>query len=832
MNMKRPLVVITAGFVLGEVLALCLQEAVYRTCFWLFGLLFFAVLAVRRFWGINLSRSVIYRTLLLFFILFFGGMTAGSFLGGQCRERMEEEEKMISQAEWGDVVQVMGTVVDLREKNERLEIMVNKVKVRKKTKSTDGPEDRQWMTLHFPLQLYGLPEETEGWEEQLLPGKKVKMACSLSLTEPGKNPGEFNTKLYYRSKGVLCTGYIKALKESRGADRPFMRLILKMRGYCGRVLEKYCEKEDIGIYKAILLGDTSFIETDILDMYRASGIAHLLAVSGQHLSLIGGGMYLLFRKTIGGFRTAGILSGSFVISYGIFTGSSGSTFRAVFMICCLWLAAERGRTYDSLSALGFAALSLLGKNPYLIFHSGFQLSFAAVLAISGPGQWMIREYKIEKNWEKTVVISFWVQIVLLPVMAWHYYQYPLYGMLLNFLILPFVPCLMASGIVILFIGGIWPLGAMIAAKMGHMILSYYKCACEYSLKLPGAMNVLGRPKPGQILCYIGMWGITVAVLGWYRNRKMKGKGNASVSVFRKKWAYHLFNAAVLWMAVVLSFSILSSCPVRGFGFLCLDVGQGDGFLLQSGRTNILIDGGSSSEKKFGSRTLEPCLKSKGISRLDMAMVSHGDNDHISGLLYLLEQKIPIDVLILPAGGKGGDIYEQLEGLQTEAGGKTYYMRQGDKIKAGEIEFTCIFEKEREEERNAHSLVVCAHYNDLHMLFTGDMGTEEENEILKLAEEDNSIQKEHLKHVQILKTAHHGSKGSSSPDFLSAMPLQAAFISYGKDNSYGHPSTEVTERMKKQNISLYETGGNGAWALESKGENVIIKRAVKSIVENE
>ena len=102
------------------------------------------------------------------------------------------------------------------------------------------------------------------------------------------------------------------------------------------------------------------------------------------------------------------------------------------MICCLWLAAERGRTYDSLSALSFAALGLLGNNPYLIFHSGFQLSFAAVLAISGPGQWMIREYNIGKNWEKTVVISLWVQIFLLPVMAWHYYQYPLYGMLFEF----------------------------------------------------------------------------------------------------------------------------------------------------------------------------------------------------------------------------------------------------------------------------------------------------------------------------------------------------------------------------------------------------------------
>ncbi len=139
-------------------------------------------------------------------------------------------------------------------------------------------------------------------------------------------------------------------------------------------------KEDSSIYKAMLLGDTSFMEKDTLDLYRSSGIAHLLAVSGQHLSLIGGGMYLLLRKTVGGFRASGIIGCGFVISYGIFTGSSGSAIRAVLMICCLWLAAERGRTYDSLSALSFAALGLLGNNPYLIFHSGFQLSFC-----SGPG---------------------------------------------------------------------------------------------------------------------------------------------------------------------------------------------------------------------------------------------------------------------------------------------------------------------------------------------------------------------------------------------------------------------------------------------------------------
>ena len=207
----------------------------------------------------------------------FSGMAAGSFLGVQSRNQMDREEDRIAQAEFGDVVQLTGQVMDVREKNEKLEIIVNKVKI-------------QWLTLQFPVQLYGVPGELENWEESLLPGKKVKIACSLNLAESEKNPGEFNAKLYYRSKGVVCTGYIKALKESWGADRPFMRVILRFRKYCSRILEQYCEKEDRSIYKAVLLGDTSFMEADTLDLYSSSGIAHLLAVRGQHLSLIGGGI--------------------------------------------------------------------------------------------------------------------------------------------------------------------------------------------------------------------------------------------------------------------------------------------------------------------------------------------------------------------------------------------------------------------------------------------------------------------------------------------------------------------------------------------------------------
>ena len=167
--MKRPLVVITAGFVLGEVLALCLQEAVYRKCFWFAGALFLAALIARHFLGKdqdrylgrdqnrdlagNSGRSVTYRILLLIFMFIFSGMSAGSFLGVQFRNQMDREEDRIAQAEFGDVVQLTGQVMDVREKSEKLEIIVNKVKI-------------QWLTLNF---RYSYMECRESWKT----GKRV-----------------------------------------------------------------------------------------------------------------------------------------------------------------------------------------------------------------------------------------------------------------------------------------------------------------------------------------------------------------------------------------------------------------------------------------------------------------------------------------------------------------------------------------------------------------------------------------------------------------------------------------------------------------------------------
>ena len=136
-----------------------------------------------------------------------------------------------------------------------------------------------------------------------------------------------------------------------GEAIPYYKGIAEFRMQCAGVLEKICMPEDVAVFKAVLLGDTSDMNPEMRDMYQRNGISHLLAVSGQHLAIIGGGIYLMIRRAGAGYGKAGMISAVLVISYGIMTGSSGSAIRAVIMIVCLWLAAVKGRSYDTLSAL-------------------------------------------------------------------------------------------------------------------------------------------------------------------------------------------------------------------------------------------------------------------------------------------------------------------------------------------------------------------------------------------------------------------------------------------------------------------------------------------------
>lgn len=238
---------------------------------------------------------------------------------------------------------------------------------------------------------------------------------------------------------------------------------------------------------------------------------------------------------------------------------------------------------------------------------------------------------------------------------------------------------------------------------------------------------------------------------------------------------------------------------------------------------ILVDGGSTQLKKLGEQRLEPLLKSRGIRKIDMAFVSHGDQDHISGLMWLLEEDTGIEIgrLFLPLPGKGEEIYEKLESAAARKGVKADYICAGDLIQSGKLSLSCLYpyRDTLSSDRNGHSEVLLAEYGDFSMLLMGDLGTEGEAEIAEVWDEK--------KQVQILKAGHHGSSTSSSELFLDTVRPQIAVLSYGKDNSYGHPHPEVIERLEERGIASWATEEQGMITVRTDGKELEIQGFLKN-----
>lgn len=850
--MKRPLVVLAAGYVLGEVLALQVDTAVD---IWVLAWLCAAASGI--LWLLDTGRGIVrpsapkaemqggssrkYRVLLLFLACLLAGGSAGLARGRREKEILDREEST-ARTMAGARILVRGEIKKAVQKEDALTLTLENVT------AEAGKRTGKFRRIVVYAENGSKGEKATGPGNMMVPGLEVQVRGELEPVEGPGNPGEFDFRTYYRTKGTACRMYGENLSVVGGEAIPYYKGITEFRTRCAGILEKICLPEDVAVFKAVLLGDTSDMDPRMRDMYQRNGISHLLAVSGQHLAIIGGGIYLMIRRAGAGYGLAGMISAALVISYGIMTGSSGSAVRAVIMILCLWLAAVKGRSYDTLSALGAAALILLYRQPYLLYHSGFELSFGAVLAISGLGGWMQSVFQWERAWEKTLLISLCVQIILTPIVLYHYFQHPLYGIFLNLLVIPLISILMYSGILGIVIGSVWVQGGVGAVGAGHYILRFYERLCRFAEGLPGYSLVMGRPSPGRLVMYFGIFGIGTAVVlvcaggrsrpdrlrygrtryGW--NIAFRHPAESNVQTRSKSEIL----SASRWKPMILlcffaiyglSFLALLPRPVKGLEVVCLDVGQGDGLLLRTGEKAVLIDGGSSSQKKLGNIVLEPYLKSRGISWIDYAVVSHGDSDHINGLVYLLEESkdIKIGTLVLPVMGKGEEVYENLAALARREGTDVAYMKTADQVEAGDLTLTCLYAGEDfgGKDRNSHSLVLCGDYKGFHMLFTGDMGEGQERSLIRMAGQEGTLQDIHLNHAQILKTAHHGSGTSSSEVFLDRLKVQLALVSYGKGNSYGHPSPETMARLKEQGIVILETGEKGAITLQTDGASLRI-----------
>lgn len=658
-------------------------------------------------------------------------------------------------------------------------------------------------------------------------GQTVAVQGFLALPEGALNDGGFDAAGYYESKGYEYVLYEAEILETGETYDWLLQSLHNIKNYAVKQLYNYLKPEAAGVLSAMLTGDKSNIDTETKDLYKTVGIYHILAISGLHIALIGGILYkvLKFLRVKPFFAAvAGLIV---IVLYGIMIGIPPSAFRAIVMFGFGLVAPLVHRSHDKITSLAVAGACLVAWEPLLFFDGGVQLSFLAVLGIVELYPTFLGLHRHHMRWGDSIFVSFAITYMTLPIVMNTYYEIPVYSLIANAFILPFVAVLLGAGLVIVLCGAFWGAVAEIAAIVVHCILFFYEKVLVFLSGLPGGSYVTGAPEQYKIiLFYIVLLGLIWIVN--QRKRSLLIKSLKSENAYAedrqeeyikeqtaiKKSMYRIRVLQSAVMVLLLCFLLLPEYFDCRITFL--NVGQGDGICVETNEEVFLIDCGSTSEKDIGEYTLVPFLKHHGIDEVDGWFLTHPDADHVSAFTELCSEEniegIQVKTVYIPLVLK--EEFADILILAEEKCIPVIMLEAGDVIASSELEWNVLSPTEQRyyADENAASLVLYMRYKDFDGLFMGDAGTVAEEEIMELG----------IGEVTLLKVAHHGSCiETNSEAFLSAINPDIAVISCGRYNSYGHPHGEVLDRLTDCESSVYRTDADGQISIRIRGKYVRI-----------
>lgn len=674
--------------------------------------------------------------------------------------------------------------------------------------------------------------------ETISVGSRIQVQGVIGSFSCASNPGQFDARQYYRAKKidypVFVSGKVLVLRESRNYAGIWLT---KLRLALLQSLEQICRERDLGVFQAAFLGEKSAMDAEIKSLYQANGIAHILAISGLHISFLGNMLYQALRKITGSYKWS--MAGGMIIlaSYGWMTGSAVSAVRAVVMFFCIMGAQTAGRSYDMLSAAGLSAVFVLVQYPLQLYEAGFLLTYGAILGIGGLMPCLEKILTPKSKIAKALLCSFSVQAVTLPVMLWFYYTYPVYSLVLNLFVIPFAGYLLFSALAGSIAGIWWTKGGIFFLGSGHYVLEYYEGLCRLVQKFPFARDVVGRPAVWQIFLYYGIL-LTALFLGNYffageaqgqnivqLSHKGKNQNREKDQNGKRAALGKAAKTAVSAVIFLVLYGMLHPFPDGMLHITMLDVDQGDCTCIQMpDGACILIDGGSTGARQPGIYRILPYLLSEGIGRLEQIVVTHPDEDHMNGICELLEEgTIQVGSLYLPDMGEKMEKFSALLALADSRKIPVVYAKKGDQWgwKNGRLWKKEYFPTEKNDtipvleclhpeegyqgsDTNSYSIVLQLEYGLFSALFMGDAGTEQEEGLGT------------LRTVTLLKAGHHGSRYSSGVSFLEKTAPAAAVISCGAKNSYGHPHQETIDRLTEAGSRIFVTKDQGAVFVKTDG----------------
>ena len=725
----------------------------------------------------------------------------------------------------------------------------------------------------FKGKKFLLDVKKKDYSKELKYGDCIAFNATYNKPNGQRNYGGYDYSLYLKTQNIYGTfegSQIELRSKNKGSS--IGKGIISFKEYIKSILKANLDENEAELCIGLVIGDRTNLAEDIQADFKTSNLTHMLAVSGSHfVYIILAVTYInkfLKRKRIGQ-----ILMLIVIVLFMNLTGNTGSVVRSGIMASLGVVASIIHRKSDIWNNMAIAMLIQIILNPYIIFDVGVQLSYGGVIGIVAfnkvvtnfieqlnnkfkdsikvknkkneniklPNNNSIcneaninennngRKEIANKSWnigesicnyiKESISVTISANIVIIPIMMYTF----------NTISLSFVISNLLAG-AILGIIVLYAFALIFLYMILHNLISPLFIILNLMLKLLIYISHCCSLIPFSKIYVVTpniIWVVLFYIMLYLKNSEKFivkfanfANKNSKIMLFKKVISICL----IVVIVANFTFPIMAS-KRNNLEVNFIDVGQGDSTLIRVSNKTILIDGGGSSYGEtfdVGEMTLFPYLLDRGIRTIDYVIVSHFDSDHCQGLNFVMEN-MKVKNAIISILGQESSEYETFLSLAKKQNTNLIYVKKGDTIRIGKSTIKILFpdnEPITDNEKNNNALVFKFMWKNISILFTGDIEEKAENKILNLYE-DNL---EELR-ATILKVAHHGSKTSSTKQFLEAVKPKIALIGVGEDNNFGHPNSGVIERLESIGCKIYRTDKCGEISIRFDKQVKIIKRII-------
>lgn len=627
-------------------------------------------------------------------------------------------------------------------------------------------------------------------------GASCRLSGEVSPALSATNPHQFDYQNYLWQQGIQAQFLISHIEDIECENKSLRSSIYDFRQFLKETTENNLSENTVQWLHALVLGDDTLLDDSIVDVFRRWGLSHILAISGLHIGIVVGLIYFCFvRLNILTKEKAKLFLCLFLPVYALIAGGQPSVWRAslMVMIAILLSFLKRKISYTDLISIIFILFILFDK--YIIYHIGFQLSFAVTFGIILSQKWVGAS---NTSLESLLKISFVSQMVILPLQIHYFSIFDPSSILLNLIVVPYFTLFAIPILFLLLFLSFIPSGL---TRMIEFVFHFFHeklLTCiiwvDAHFHFP---FIIGKLPLFFIVAYYILFVVFMMAL---ENKPEK----------------YAFSYGVV-LCLYISFLALRPYFSPYGTVTMLDIGQGDAFIIEMPyrKAVYFVDIGAElsfpdnekNDKEY-LQIIRPYLYGQGIHKVDAVFLSHEHLDHYGSLPYLLND-LQVNEIVM------SHFYEidsdQLKSW-TEQGTKVTKVMQGDVIHHQKTIFHVLSPRKKTDSADDNSLVLLTNIGNKDWVFTGDIGKTTERDIINTFPQ--------LK-ADILKVAHHGSDTSSDSQFVNRFE-ETAFISVGRDNMYNHPNDEVIDTLKDEGLEVYRTDEHGAVQYRFKGEKGFFK----------